>query len=54
MCGVCDDAVRPHLVFGLLLCFFSAAGLQGRVTGDGAYWCGLQENGRKQSVVKKS
>lgn len=34
----------PHLVFGLLLCFVSAAGLQGRVTGDGAYRRGLQEN----------
>lgn len=33
----------PHLVFGLLLCFVSAAGLQGRVAGDGAYRCGLEE-----------
>lgn len=39
-----------HLVFGLLLCFVSAAGLQGRVTGDGAYRGGLQETqGNKQS-----
>lgn len=35
-----------HLVFGLLLCFVSATGLQGRVTGDGAYRCGLQEERR--------
>lgn len=37
-----------HLVFGLLLCFVSAAGLQGHVTGDGAYRCGLREKKRTQ------
>lgn len=43
-----------HLVFGLLLCFVSAAGLQGRVTGDGAYRCGLRKKKRTLRNINNS